>query len=89
MSSKDSPWSEEILNSMKPGAVTFAWDDGVVRTIPAPEKTLDTMADAWAWINEKLKELEQEKGKPRSVCFRLTSGEFRGLKFPDWQPGAL
>ena len=89
MTSKDSPWSEEILNSMQPGAVTFAWDDGEVRTIDAPEKTLDAMASAWKWIDEKLKELEQEKERPRSVCFRLTSGEFRGLKFPDWQPGAM
>jgi len=89
MSEKDTPWSEEILKSMKPGAVTFAWDDGEVRTIAAPEATLDKMDSAWKWINERLKELEQEKGRPRSVCFRLTTGEFRGLKFPDWNTGAL
>ncbi|MBI4964047.1 MAG: hypothetical protein HY913_12280 [Desulfomonile tiedjei] len=89
MSEKEAPWSEDILNSMKPGAVTFAWDDGEIRTIPAPEKALDTMADAWKWIDEKLKELGLEKGKPRSVCFRLTNGQFRGLKFPDVQPGAI
>ena len=33
MSSDASPWREEILKCMKPGAVTFAWDDGEVRTI--------------------------------------------------------
>lgn len=89
MSANDSPWGEAIIENMKPGAVTFAWDDGEVRTIPAPEKTLDSMKSAWEWIDMKMKELEKEKGRPRTICYRLTSGEFRGLKFPDWNPGAL
>lgn len=89
MSANDSPWDEAIIESMKPGAVTFAWDDGEVRTIPAPEKTLDTMASAWEWIDTKVKELEKEKGRPRAICYRLTNGDFRGLKFPDWNPGQL
>lgn len=87
--SDDSPWEQLILDSMEAGAVTFAWDDGEVRTIPAGEGTLDAMASAWAWINDRLKEFEKEKGRPRSLCFRLTGGEFRGLRFPDWNPGAL
>ena len=89
MSSDDSPWREEILKSMKPGAVTFAWDDGEVRTIAAPDKTLDTMQSAWEWIDARIKDFTREKGRPRSVCFRLSAGEFRGLQFPDWNPGAL
>lgn len=87
MSTGDSPWDEKILNSMKEGAVTFAWDDGEVRTLPAPEGTLDTMKSAWQWIDLRMKELASEKGRPRSLCFRLSTGEFRGLKFPDWKPG--
>jgi hypothetical protein len=89
MFENDSPWGEAIITSMKPGAVTFAWDDGEVRTIPAPDKTLDTMKSAWEWIEVKMKELEKEKGRPRTICYRLTSGEFRGLTFPNWNPGAL
>ncbi len=89
MSAEDSPWGEKVLMSMKPGAVTFAWDDDEVRTVAAPDKVLDTMQSAWEWINARIHEYEKEKGRPRKVCFRLTSGEFRGLKFPDWNPGAL
>ncbi len=87
MSTGDSPWDKKILNSMKEGAVTFAWDDGEVRTLPAPEGTLDTLKSAWQWIDLRMKELTSEKGRPRSLCFRLSTGEFRGLKFPDWRPG--
>lgn len=83
------PWEEWILEAMEPGAVTFGWDDKELRTIPAPEGTLKTMQSAWDWINARLLELEQERGKPRTVCFKLDSGEFRGLRFPDWNPGAL
>jgi hypothetical protein len=89
MSTGDSPWDEKILNSMKQGAVTFAWDDGEIRTVTAPESTLDTMKSAWEWRDLQMKELEAEKGKPRSLCFRLSTGEFRGLKFPDWKPGQM
>jgi hypothetical protein len=89
MPANDSPWDEAIIERMQPGAVTFAWDDGEVRTIHAPDKTLDNMKSAWEWIDRKIKELEEEKGRPRSVCYRLASGEFRGLTFPDWNPGAL
>lgn len=74
---------------MKPGAVTFAWDDGEIRTIPAPDKTLDEMQSAWDWIRSAMEEMEKDKERPRSVCFRLTNGKFRGLRFPDWNPGAL
>jgi len=74
---------------MKPGAVTFAWDDGEIRTIEVPELTLDDMQRAWEWIDPRVKEFEKGKGRPRSVCFRLTNGQFRGLRFPDWNPGAL
>lgn len=87
MSTGDSPWDEKILNSMKEGAVTFAWDDGEVRTLPAPAGTLDTMKSAWQWIDLRMKELASEKGRPRTLCFQLSTGEFRGLKFPDWKPG--
>lgn len=89
MASSDSPWEEKILNSMKTGAVTFAWDDDEVRTVATPDRTLDTLQSAWEWIDARIKEMEKEKGRPRSVCFRLTSGEFRGLRFPDWNPGAI
>jgi hypothetical protein len=89
MSAADSPWDEKILKSMKQGAVTFAWDDGEIRTVTAPEGTLDTMKSAWEWIDLRVKELEAEKGRPRSLCLRLSTGEFRGLKFPDWKPGLM
>jgi hypothetical protein len=89
MGKGDSPWDEKILNSMKEGAVTFAWDDGEVRTLSAPDETLDTMKSAWEWIDARMKELEAEKGRPRTLCFRLSTGEFRGLKFPDWNPGSM
>jgi hypothetical protein len=36
-----------------------------------------------------MKELQAEKNRPRTICFRLSSGEFRGLKFPDWRPGFM
>ena len=89
MNVNNTVWDENILQSMKPGHVTFAWDDGETLTIKAPDETLDTMESAWQWIDPKLRELEQEKGKPRSVCFRLTDGRFRGLRFPDWNPGVI
>ncbi|MFZ5866754.1 MAG: hypothetical protein ACOYXY_12805 [Thermodesulfobacteriota bacterium] len=89
MGSQESPWGDKVLESMKPGCVTFSWDDDEVRTVEAPQGTLDTMKTAWEWIDTKIKELEAEKGRPRIVCFRLASGEFRGLKFPDWNPGAV
>jgi hypothetical protein len=82
-------WDRKIIDAMQKAAVTFAWDDGEIRTVPAPEKALDTMQSAWNWIDVKLKELQEERGKPRSVCFFLAGREFRGLKFPDWQPGPL
>ncbi len=87
MQSNDSPWDTRILEAMEPGSVTFVWDDGEIRTVPAPEKTLDAMKSAWAWIDERLNEFKKEKGRPRSVCFRLSGGQFRGLRFPDWKPG--
>jgi hypothetical protein len=89
MPDNKSVWDESILQSMKPGHVTFAWDDGEIRTVQAPNETLDSMQSAWEWINPKLRELEAERGKPRSVCFKLTDGRFRGLRFPDWNPGVL
>ncbi|MGO9570361.1 MAG: hypothetical protein ACLP5H_22750 [Desulfomonilaceae bacterium] len=89
MSTGDSPWDKEILDSMKRGAVTFGWDDGEVRTMSAPPGTLDTMKSAWEWIDVRMKELQAEKSRPRTICFRLSSGEFRGLKFPDWRPGFI
>ena len=85
----DSAWEPWILNQMAPGAVTFAWDDREVRTIRAPPGTLADMKSAWAWIDARLRDLEAERGKPRTVCYRLDSGAFRGLRFPDWDPGAL
>jgi hypothetical protein len=36
-----------------------------------------------------MKEFNEGKGRPRSICFRLDSGEFRGLKFPDVKPGEI
>jgi hypothetical protein len=80
-------WDPEMLAKMAPGAVTFAWDDGEIRTITAPPDTLANLKAAWAWIDPTLQSLEKEKGKPRKLCFRLDTGEFRGLKFPDWKPG--
>lgn len=81
-------WEPWILERMAPGAVTFAWDDHEVKTIPAPSGTLANMKSAWQWIDARLKDLEAQRGKPRTVCYRLDSGEFRGLRFPDWNPGA-
>ncbi len=82
-------WDAKILDSVKPGCVTFAWDDGEIRTVPAPEGALDEMQSAWAWIDQTIKRLTEEKERPRSVCFNLTNGQFRGLKFPDWNPGVM
>jgi hypothetical protein len=87
--SDDSGWDSWILERMSPGAVTFAWDDREVRTVYAPAGTLAHMKSAWQWIEARLKELEEQRGRPRTVCFCLDSGEFRGLRFPDWNPGAL
>ncbi len=87
MSSTESPWSQEILDHVRPGFVTFAWDDGEIRNVEASEKTLGTMKEAWAWIDERLKEFAADKGRPRSVCFKLGGTEFRGLRFPDRNPG--
>jgi hypothetical protein len=89
MNTSDSPWDEKILAVMKPGAVTFSWDDGEIRTISAPPGTLDSMKSAWDWIDLQIKELQSEKGRPRSICFRLPGGEFRGLQFPEWKPGVM
>lgn len=89
MPPEDPPWDPRILESIEPGAVTFAWDDGEIRTIRAPERALDTLKSAWEWIDPMMRDLERERGRPRSICFRLTSGEFRGLNFPDWNPGEL
>lgn len=89
MADNASPWGEKILQSMKPGCVTFGWDDDTVITMEAPEETFLSMKNAWAWIDKRLREFQEGKGKPRSVCFRLADGEFRGLKFPDWNPGAM
>ncbi len=82
-------WDRRILDSMRTGAVTFVWDDDEIRTIDAPTETLDTMKSAWLWIDATLKDLTAERGRPRSVCFKLTSGDFRGLRFPDWNPGVM
>lgn len=82
-------WERRILDSMRTGAVTFAWDDDEIRTIDAPAGTLDAMKSAWVWIDATLKELTAERGRPRSVCFNLSNGQFRGLRFPDWKPGAM
>ena len=82
-------WDRRILDAIRTGAVTFVWDDNEIRTVDAPAGTLDAMKSAWEWIDAKLKELTDEKGRPRSVCFKLTSGQFRGLRFPDWNPGVM
>lgn len=84
-----SAWDTKILEKMEPGCVTFKWDDGEIRTIPAPQGALDEMKSAWTWIDETLRKLTEERGRPRSVCFRLSDGQFRGLNFPDWQPGVM
>jgi hypothetical protein len=86
---KESSWDRRILDAMESGAATFAWDDGEVQTIPAPNGVFDEMKSSWAWIDERLREFEKTKGRPRSVCFRLSDGRFRGLSFPDWKPGDL
>ncbi len=83
------PWDKTILDKMEPGAVTFAWDDGEIRTISVPEGILNDMQAAWLWIDPMLRALEAERGKPRSVCFHLGNGQFRGLRFPDVNPGPL
>ena len=77
MASSESPWDQRILDSMKPGCVTFGWDDDEIVTIEAPQETLDTMPAAWEWIDARLREFQEGKGRPRTVCFRLTDGEFR------------
>jgi hypothetical protein len=82
-------WDEHIVGSMKPGCVTFAWDDGEIRTVEAPAGTLQTLQSAWEWIDPVLREFERGKGKPRSLCFRLADGQFRGLRFPEGKPGTL
>ena len=89
MSSSDSIWDQKILDSMRPGAVTFAWDDGEILTIPAVEGCLKSLNKAWEWVEARMKEFSEGKGRPRSICFRLDSGEFRGLKFPDVKPGEI
>lgn len=89
MGSSESPWDQRILDSMKAGCVTFGWDDGEIITVAAPEKALDTMQSAWEWIDARLREFQQTKSRPRTVCYHLTNGEFRGLRFPDWNPGAI
>lgn len=89
MTPQDSSWDQRILDTMEPGSVTFAWDDGEVRTVRAPDHALDTLKSAWQWIDATMKELDPQRGRPRSICFRLSSGEFRGLTFPDWNPGAM
>jgi hypothetical protein len=80
-------WEPRILESVKPGCVTFAWDDGEIRTIEAPESTLNDMKSAWAWIDDTVKRLSEQKERPRTICFRLANGQFRGLTFPDRRPG--
>jgi hypothetical protein len=82
-------WEPTILNDMRSGCVTFAWDDGELRTLEAPEGTLDKMKSAWTWIDDAVKRLSEEKGRPRTICFRLSNGQFRGLKFPDLNTGAI
>jgi hypothetical protein len=89
MISPDSKWEPEILDSMREGAVTFAWDDGEILTIQAPQGSLKTLQTAWEWVDVKLREFSQGKGRPRTICLRLDSGEFRGLRFPDIKPGIM
>ncbi|AFM25155.1 hypothetical protein [Desulfomonile tiedjei] len=83
MSTPESKWDTKIIEKMHPGAVTFAWDDGEIVTIPAPAGALKSLQTAWEWVDPQLREFAKGKGRPRSVCLRLDSGEFRGLKFPD------
>lgn len=89
MSEKQPAWDDKILGSMRDGCVTFAWDDGSIETVPAPPGALEKMETAWEWIEYQLKEFEKGKGKPRSLCFNLANGVFRGLRFPDWNPGVI
>ena len=89
MTSPVATWEPRILDNMRPGAVTFAWDDGEIRTIQAPECSLKTLQTAWEWIDVQLREFGKGKGRPRSICLRLDSGEFRGLKYPDVNPGIM
>jgi hypothetical protein len=89
MSSSDSTWDPKIINSMKPGAVTFSWDDGEIRTISAPPGSLKNLQTAWEWVDVRLREFSEGKGRPRIVCLHLDSGEFRGLRFPDVNPGIM
>jgi hypothetical protein len=85
----DSVWDAYILEAMRPGAVTFGWNDNEVVTIDAPDKTLDTMQKAWEWIDVQMRRLEQERGRPRCIVFRLNNGQFRGLRIPEQKPGPL
>jgi len=85
---KDSPWDEKILAAMRPAAVTFGWDDGEIRTLDTPEGTLDDMRSAWEWIDPQMRAMEKEKSRPRTICFTLTNGQFRGLRFPDLNTSA-
>ncbi len=89
MSNCESTWDPKILADMKPGAVTFAWDDGEIQTVPAPEGALKNLKLAWEWVDAQVREFSQGKGRPRSICLRLETGEFRGLRFPDVRPGTL
>ncbi len=89
MEQKKQAWDKVILDQMETGAVTFAWDNGDIETVHAPEGQLKTMESAWAWIDPKLRDYEKGKGKPRQLCFRLDNGIFRGLKFPDGVPGMM
>jgi hypothetical protein len=89
MTTSDPAWDPEILESMKPGAVTFAWDDGEILTVPAPEGSLKDLNTAWEWVDEQIKAFKEGKGSPRSVCLRLENGAFRGLRFPEVKPGAV
>jgi hypothetical protein len=89
VSNSESTWDPKILADMKPGAVTFAWDDGEIQTVSAPEGALKNLKEAWKWIDVQMTEFSKGKGRPRSICLRLESGEFRGLKFPDVKPGMI
>lgn len=82
-------WNKEILDQMREGAVTFSWDDGEIMTISAPEGTLNEMRTAWEWIETQLNEFKKGKGRPRTICLRLKTGQFRGLRFPDGVPGDM
>jgi hypothetical protein len=89
MADLNKAWDPKIIASMEPGSVTFSWDDGRIQSIPAPEGTLESMQKAWEWVEQKVKSFETAGDKPRTVCFRLSSGQFRGLRYPDWKPGVM